>query len=123
MQTLDAAIALSEEVGNIQNLGHSRINRCGLYALQGRYEEARVEAEEGLADGGALKNVRILQTGNFNCYRALAAAGEGRARDFLQRAAGHPESQADKIADPELRRSFLTDIEENRLIMARSGRI
>jgi len=113
------SLALRRETGLDEMVYHALGKLTYNAMLRQEHDEAvaYVREMEALADGGAFKNVRILQTGNFNCYRALAAAGDGQAPDYLRRAVGHLESQAGKIADPELRRSFLANIEENRLIM------
>jgi predicted ATPase/Tfp pilus assembly protein PilF len=73
---------------------------------------------EALFDGGNVKNIRVLQTGTFNCFRALDAVGDARALDYLRQAVHHLESQANKIIDPDLQRSFLENIKEHRLISA-----
>lgn len=92
-------------------------------ARQGKHDAAAgfIDEMETLRNGGKVKNVRVLQTGMFNCYRALKAAGDPRASGFLQQAVDHLESQAQAIVDAELRRSFLENVAEHRLIVAARG--
>ena len=69
------------------------------------------------ADGGALEgaNTRLVL---FTCHRVLAAAGDSRAAELLDRAFAAVQSRAATISDGALREGFLANIAEHREIVA-----
>jgi hypothetical protein len=74
-----------------------------------------------LLDAGEVKNPRILLEGTFTCYRVLAAGGRSEAGEYLRRAQDSLHEQANRISDPELRRSFLENIRVHVEIRAVQG--
>ena len=54
----------------------------------------------------------------LGCFQVLSAAGDGRARAILERAHEHLQSQAARIEDEALRRSFLENKPVHRAILA-----
>jgi len=74
--------------------------------------EPLLAAADGAMDGA---NARLVL---YTCHRALAAAGDGRARQLLERAHEAVARRAATISDVALRESFLARIAENAEIMA-----
>ena len=54
----------------------------------------------------------------LTCYQVLSAAGDPRAADVLANAHAELMKQADRISDPQARRSFLQNVPHNREIVA-----
>ena len=70
-------------------------------------------ANVGSFDG--VINPRLLE---FTCHQVLAAAGDPRAAEWLQRAHDNLQAMAERISDAALRQGFLTNIPYHREIVA-----
>lgn len=87
---------------------------------QGRPAEALAHAEEVLSyldAHSAVDATGELFREYLTCYRVLRAVEGPRAGEVLSRAYGVLREWADRIEDPDLRRSFLENVAVNREIV------
>jgi tetratricopeptide (TPR) repeat protein len=80
----------------------------------GHVAEVLTVLEEGRPLPTWVRPFRIRLT----CYRVLAAAGDPRAGEFLQKTYDSLMEYSDRIGDETMRRSFLENVAENREIVA-----
>ncbi len=112
-QTMDSALQRSHLALAYLHLGRTADAR--------RLSEQAIATLEGL--GGRLSHMKDVY---FERYRIIAATeGPEAARPYLELAHQHLMGMAADIADPELRRSFLENVRENRAIVTahRLGRL
>ena len=98
--------------------------RAGLARLalaKGEAAAAVVHVEailEHLADGGSLEGTEEPLRVYLTCYQVLEAAEDTRAGEVLATAHSQLQEQAEKLADPEVRRRFLEEVSYHGEIVA-----
>jgi hypothetical protein len=71
-----------------------------------------------MAAGGSFDGTEEPLRLPLTCYQVLSAAGDPRAAEVLANAHAELLKQADRISDPQARRSFLQNVPHNREIVA-----
>jgi class 3 adenylate cyclase/tetratricopeptide (TPR) repeat protein len=107
-----AKLGLQAEV--IADLSYLAQARLGL----GRLEQALEASRRAMALVEEQRDVEEVQQVYLNHYRVLAALGDAEAESSLRRAHEAMMAQAERIADPERRERFLSDVVANREIQA-----
>ena len=117
------ALELHEELGSRGRLVEARAGLAEVVAGQGRDDEARKLVDEVLdhfrshgADGIEEPVAALL-----SCHRALGAADEVTAAELLDLAKAYVEKTSARITDPEVRRSFVEEVQAHRRLAGRSA--
>ena len=110
------------DINEIMFLNYARLTLNA--HLQGKTDQALmyIDEIEKVFEKGNVNNVRILQTAWFNVFQALENVDFERAISYLKKAAELLTTQSAKIKEPEIKQSFLENVEEHRLIMVAKER-
>ena len=117
------ALELHEELGSRGRLVEARAGLAEVVAGQGRDDEARKLVDEVLdhfrshgADGIEEPVAALL-----SCHTALGAADEVTAAELIDLAKAYVEKTSARITDPEVRRSFVEEVQAHRRLAGRSA--
>jgi tetratricopeptide (TPR) repeat protein len=102
-----ARLGLKAEI--IMTLSYLAQARLGL----GQLDKALEASDQAMALLAEQKNVEEVQQIYYNHFRVLTAHENSSAFEFLQRAQHAMQAQAERIANPEKRHSFLQQVEVN----------
>lgn len=119
------AISLRRSLGQNHLVVEPSAGLARAHLSQGNLIEAQSLVEEilGFLDSHSVTGTEEPLLIYLNCYQVLSSTQDPRAVDLLYTAYGMLRQSADRIKDPEMRRSYLEKVPVNRVLMEEYSRV